>query len=235
MFQSSCDDATSTCYLSFAIINLCGFAMIIGFFSGTSEMYSGVEPCLHKVAAEAFQPGHGFAEEQAIENREMQICLDLLESYLMGNGAGHWFNVLFPVMIISGFNIVLFSVFWYIRSWQLRFRYMCLPCSDGMNKSDPPPQAYGDNNPAAADSQDQFDQNMDGSVNVDQNNGQWPEAQDAAPAWKTQQQQVWHQEAAERAQQQEQEWQPEAQQQPEQDQSWNQQQGNQQHATYAQY
>jgi hypothetical protein len=205
--------------------------MIIGFFSGTSEMYAGVEPCLHKVAAEAFQPGHGFQEEMAVENREMQLCLDLLETYLMGNGSGHWFNVLFPVMIISGFNIVLFSVFWYIRSWQMRFRYMCLPCSEGMSKSDPPPQAYPAHDPADGQNPDQFDQNLDGSVNVDQN---WPEAQDAEPAWKTQQQQVWQEEAAERAQQQEQ-WQPENQQQPQQDQQWHNQQGNQQQAQYVQY
>jgi hypothetical protein len=119
------DDITSFAYLSFAVVNFCGFAMILGFFSGTGEMYAGIEPCIRKVAAEAFQPGDLGSD---FNNKEMIWCLDQLNGYLLGNSAGHSFKLLAPVLFVAGFNMVLFFFFWYIRSIRMRFRYVCMPC-----------------------------------------------------------------------------------------------------------
>lgn len=121
-------DITSGCYVGFAVLNMMVFTGVLGFFSGTGQMHSGIEPCIHELANQGF--GHRGKEQDLrmdLQREELDKCLEKLQEYVFANSSAHWVRVLIPFMFVAILNSVVFLFLWTMRSvFQMRVQMRSL-------------------------------------------------------------------------------------------------------------
>lgn len=106
-------DKTSVFFLIFILANLCAFTVVIGFFTGTSQMRNGIAPCLEKMQADADKC---VVPRFWVESPDLQACILELEEYSVGNYDGHWSQVFLVPLIGAVVNIIIMGGFWYLRN-----------------------------------------------------------------------------------------------------------------------